>query len=106
MEHASARRKPASKLKKALRALFVALAISAGFAVYLVSDFYAFHILGIFVPLTMLTSSLTALTLLPALVLLLRPRFIMGPPGTARIPVATVRADSRSPLAARQPSGS
>jgi predicted RND superfamily exporter protein len=58
--------------------LFVALAISAGFAVYLISDFYAFHILGVFLPLTMLTSSLTALTLLPALVLLLRPRFVMG----------------------------
>ena len=50
--------------------LFVALAISAGFAVYLISDFYAFHVLGVFMPLTMLTSSLTALTLLPALVLL------------------------------------
>ncbi len=64
--------------------LFVALAISAGFAVYLVSDFYAFRILGIFMPLTMLTSSLTALTLLPALVLLLRPRFITRPPTAAR----------------------
>ena len=72
--------------------LFVAFAISAGFAVYLISDFYAFHILGIFVPLTMLTSSLTALTLLPALVLLLRPRFIVGPPGAARVPPATVSA--------------
>ena len=62
--------------------LFVALAISAGFAVYLISDFYAFRILGVFMPLTMLTSSLTALTLLPALVLLLRPRFITRPPAT------------------------
>jgi uncharacterized membrane protein YdfJ with MMPL/SSD domain len=60
----------------------VALAISAGFAVYLISDFYAFRILGVFMPLTMLTSSLTALTLLPALVLLLRPRFITRPPAT------------------------
>lgn len=77
--------------------LFVALAISAGFAVYLISDFYAFHVLGVFVPLTMLTSSLTALTLLPALVLLLRPRFIMQPPGTAGVPVASVGAGSPSP---------
>lgn len=60
--------------------LFVALAISAGFAVYLASDFYAFRILGFFVPLTMLVSCLTALTLLPALVLMLRPRFIVGDP--------------------------
>ena len=59
--------------------LFVALAISAGFAVYLFAEFYSFRIIGFFVPLTMLTSCLTALTLLPALVLLLRPRFIVDP---------------------------
>ncbi len=74
--------------------LFVALAISAGFSVYLISDFYAFHVLGVFVPLTMLTSSLTALTLLPALVLLLRPRFIVGPPNAARAPAATAPAQA------------
>jgi uncharacterized protein len=56
--------------------LFVALAISAGFAVYATADFYSFHIVGFFVPLTMLVSCLTALTLLPALVLLHRPKFI------------------------------
>jgi predicted RND superfamily exporter protein len=77
--------------------LFVALAISAGFAVYLVSDFYGFHILGVFVPLTMLSSSLTALTLLPALVLLLRPNFIMRPPGA--VPVsADVNSNIDSPI--------
>ena len=59
--------------------LFVALAISAGFSVYATADFYSFHIVGFFVPLTMLVSCLTALTLLPALVLLLRPRFIFDP---------------------------
>jgi uncharacterized protein len=59
--------------------LFVALAISAGFAIYAISDFYSFHIVGFFVPLTMLVSCLTALTLLPALVLLARPRFIFDP---------------------------
>ncbi len=57
---------------------FVALAISAGFAVYLFSDFYGFRILGMFVPLTMLISCATALMLPTALVLLLRPRFIFG----------------------------
>jgi predicted RND superfamily exporter protein len=59
--------------------LFVALAISAGFAIYSISDFYSFHIVGFFVPLTMLVSCLTALTLLPALVLLVRPQFIFDP---------------------------
>ena len=58
--------------------VFVALAISAGFGVYLLSDFYAFRILGLFVPLTMIISCLTALALPTALVMLLRPRFIFG----------------------------
>jgi predicted RND superfamily exporter protein len=58
--------------------VFVALAISAGFSVYLLSDFYAFRILGLFVPLTMIISCLTALALPTALVMLLRPRFIFG----------------------------
>jgi predicted RND superfamily exporter protein len=78
--------------------LFVALAISAGFAVYLISDFYGFHILGVFVPLTMVTSSMTALTLLPALVLLLRPAFVMRPAG-ARVAGVT------GPVAARDAGG-
>jgi predicted RND superfamily exporter protein len=77
--------------------LFVALAISAGFAVYLFSDFYAFHVLGVFVPLTMLTSSLTALTLLPALVLLFRPRFIMRPPAAAPVPATSVYTGGARP---------
>jgi hypothetical protein len=59
--------------------LFVALAISAGFGIYATADFYSFHIVGFFVPMTMMVSCLTALTLLPALVLLLRPRFIFDP---------------------------
>jgi len=64
--------------------LFVALAISAGFSVYASAEFYSFHIVGFFVPLTMLTSCLTALTLLPALVLLWRPNFIFDSRGAAR----------------------
>jgi hypothetical protein len=58
--------------------LFVAMAIGAGFVVYLVSDFHAFRVLGLFVPLTMMVSALTAITLLPALVVLRRPRFVVG----------------------------
>jgi hypothetical protein len=56
----------------------VALAIGGGFAVYLGSDFYPLRMAGVFVPLTMLVTCLAALTLLPALVLLLRPRFVLG----------------------------
>ncbi len=62
--------------------LFVALAISAGFAIYVTADFYSFRIVGLFVPATMLVSCLTALTLLPSLVLILRPGFIFA--GRAR----------------------
>jgi hypothetical protein len=58
--------------------VLVALAISAGFGVYLISDFYSFPIFGTFVPLTMLTSCVTALALPAALVVLLRPRFMFG----------------------------
>jgi len=58
--------------------LFVSLAISAGFGVYLVSSFYSLRMLGIFIPSAMLVTSLTTLTLLPAAVLRLRPRFLFG----------------------------
>jgi predicted RND superfamily exporter protein len=69
--------------------LFVALAISAGFAVYATADFYSFHIVGFFVPLTMLISCLTALTLLPAIVLLRRPKFIFDSRRASRDASAT-----------------
>ncbi len=60
--------------------LFVALAVSAGFAVNIPSDFLGLHRMGVYVPITMIVSCLTALTLLPALVLLLRPGFIFDQP--------------------------
>ena len=80
--------------------LFVALAISAGFSIYSVSDFYSFHLVGFFVPLTMLVSCLTALTLLPALVLIARPRFIFDPRKVALVleapsGIAPVGSDER-----------
>ena len=56
--------------------LFVALAIAAGFSVNMLGDHRGIRMMGIFVPLTMVVSCLTALTLLPTLVILLRPRFI------------------------------
>jgi predicted RND superfamily exporter protein len=59
--------------------LFVALAVSAGFAVTIPSDFYGLRLMGLFVPATMIVSCLTALTLLPSLVVLLHPRFIFVP---------------------------
>jgi uncharacterized protein len=58
--------------------LFVALAISAGFTINIPSDFYQLRLLGSFVPTTMIVSCMTSLSLLPALVLVLRPHFIFG----------------------------
>lgn len=60
--------------------LFVALAISAGFTINIPSDFYQLRLLGGFVPLTMIVSCMTSLSLLPALVLVMRPRFIFFSP--------------------------
>ncbi|MFQ5665559.1 MAG: RND family transporter [Candidatus Binatia bacterium] len=65
--------------------LFVAVAMSAGFAVSIPSDFYGLRLMGLFIPATMIVSSLTALTLLPALVLLLRPGFIFRPAEPAAV---------------------
>lgn len=55
--------------------LFVALAIAAGFGVYLSAGYRPLKLCGLFMPITMLVSSLTALVLLPALAMLFRPRF-------------------------------
>ncbi len=75
--------------------MFVALAISAGFGVYLISDFYAFRTLGTFVPLTMMTSCITALMLPTALVALLRPRFIFA---ARSAPEAVTASESASAI--------
>ncbi|HXN07650.1 MAG TPA: MMPL family transporter, partial [Nitrospiria bacterium] len=57
--------------------LFVALAISAGCATLIFPGYYL-HTEGILVPLAMLTSSVGAITLLPALTAWLRPKFVFG----------------------------
>ncbi len=55
---------------------FVASAIAAGYATLLVSDFVLWRQLGAYVALIMATSALATLTVLPALVLIVRPRFL------------------------------
>ncbi len=59
--------------------LYVAFAISAGCATLIFPGYYL-HTEGILVPLAMLTSSVGAITLLPALIVWLRPKFIFGKP--------------------------
>ncbi len=59
--------------------VFVALSISAGYAILPFSGYYL-HMEGILVPLAMLTSCIGALVLLPTLVYVLKPRFIMREP--------------------------
>jgi outer membrane lipoprotein-sorting protein len=59
--------------------LFVASAIAGGYALLLLSWGYAAHIwLGILIPAAMLVSSLSALTILPSLILTLHPSFVFG----------------------------
>jgi uncharacterized protein len=57
--------------------LFVASAIAAGYSTLLLSDFALWRQLGAYVALMMATSALATLTLLPSLLLLRTPRFLM-----------------------------
>jgi hypothetical protein len=69
----------AEAMRTAGRAVFfVASAIAAGNATLLASDFALWRQLGGYVALMMLTSCLTTLTIVPALVLLVRPRKLVG----------------------------
>src|SRR5690606_11119070 len=72
---------------------FVASAIAAGNATLLASDFALWRQLGGYVALMMATSCLTTLTIVPALVLLVRPRKLIG----ADLPLP---APTRAPRAA------
>ena len=67
---------------------FVSSAIAAGYATLLVSGFALWRQLGGYVALMMAASALATLTVLPALVLLVRPRFLGG----KRVPRAEQRA--------------
>jgi predicted RND superfamily exporter protein len=53
-----------------------ALSVGAGFAVLLLSEFIILKDLGLLIALTMGTSSLVSLTLVPALLTLLKPKFV------------------------------
>jgi hypothetical protein len=55
--------------------LYNAFAVGAGFAVLIASNFNPLRFVGVLVALTMLTSSLAAMTVLPVLLNLFRPRF-------------------------------
>ncbi|MGH7274282.1 MAG: MMPL family transporter, partial [Nitrospiria bacterium] len=57
--------------------VFVALSISAGYAILPFSGYYL-HMEGILVPLAMITSCIGALVLLPTMVYTLKPRFIVS----------------------------
>jgi hypothetical protein len=57
--------------------LYVAFAISAGCATLIFPGYYL-HTEGILVPLAMLTSSIGAITLIPALMAWLQPKFVLG----------------------------
>ena len=59
---------------------FVSSAVSLGFLVLACSRFVLWFQLGTFIALMMALSALASLTLLPPLVMVLRPRFLVGAP--------------------------
>jgi predicted RND superfamily exporter protein len=63
--------------------VFVASAIAAGYAALMLSDFALWRELGAYVGLMMLASAVCTITLLPAIVLLVRPRFLSDGKGAA-----------------------
>jgi hypothetical protein len=64
--------------------VFVATSIAAGFAVIGISQFLGLRLFGTLMPAAMLLSCLAALSVMPALVLRLRPRFVFGTPDRTR----------------------
>jgi predicted RND superfamily exporter protein len=56
-----------------------AVSVGAGFAVLLASSFIMLGDLGLLIALTMFTNALISLTVLPALLALFKPRFVMKP---------------------------
>jgi hypothetical protein len=56
-----------------------AFAVAAGFAVLLLSNFNPLMYLGMLIALTMFTSSLAAMTLLPVMLNIFKPKFISKP---------------------------
>jgi len=92
--------------------LFVATAVSGGYAVLLFSYGFNIHVwIALLIGAAMLVSSLSALTIFPALLLTLRPTFLFGgrqtPPPAARIGaimmlalvVGTTPANAETPAA-------
>jgi hypothetical protein len=70
--------------------IFVATSIGAGFGVMALSKFRGLNLFGQLMPLAMLVSCLAALSIMPVLVLRLRPKFVFGDPEPAtHEPVAT-----------------
>jgi predicted RND superfamily exporter protein len=63
------------------RAIIInAVSVGAGFAVLLLSKFVMLSDFGMLVAFTMLSSALVSLTVLPALIAMIKPKFIYGVP--------------------------
>jgi predicted RND superfamily exporter protein len=72
--------------------LFVAASIAAGFSVMAIPPYLGMRLFGTLVPLAMMISCLGALSIMPVLVLRMRPRFIFGAADGAIVPPAAVQA--------------
>ena len=59
------------------RAIFInAISVGAGFAVMLFSQFVMLQDLGLLIAMTMISSSLVSLTVIPVLLSIIKPKFI------------------------------
>jgi len=75
--------------------LFVAMSIAAGFAVLGVTEYFGLWLFGVGMPIAMLVASLASLSIMPALAMRTRPRFIFGETTAAEAPEnGLVRATS------------
>jgi len=74
--------------------VLVAASIGAGFAVMGMSRFFGLRLFGTLMPAAMLFSCLTALSVMPVLVLRTRPRFIFGVSTATPQPVARPEHES------------
>ncbi|MBI5636336.1 MAG: outer membrane lipoprotein-sorting protein [Nitrospinae bacterium] len=73
--------------------LLVALSVAAGYSVLMFSYGFSIHFwLGLLISLAMLASAIASVTLFPALILALRPRFIFGEAAAPAAPNAALTA--------------
>jgi hypothetical protein len=75
--------------------VFVGVAIALGFMSFIPSPYLAIRLSGLLTPITMVTSSIAAVTVMPALLLAIRPRFMERGPRTPRSVASATKPGGR-----------